>query len=828
MTLSDTLSSVLSSAARALWRNPRIALAIWVVFSLGIGSISAVFSVVEKVLLEPLPFPAPDRLVQLATTSFHVGDEGLASIPKYLIWHENSGPFESLAANDVDAPDMNLVQPGERKALKASRVSAEYFHLFGAEFAVGRPFLGLEDNPSGPNVVILGNGAWRRYFHSASSLTGRTIVLDDIAYKVVGVLSPTTHLDPVADLWLPLRADPRSTDPIGRVRVVARVREGISIAQAQRDLIEAINNNPSPSLRAHYGEIFATGDSKLVPLRDAIVGDVRPSLYTLLGAASFGLAICCLNTAMLFLARASYKKRDVAIRMAMGASRVRIVAELLTESILLSLSGGFIGLLLGFGGVRAVLAVSPTELPRLGANGSSITLNETVFFTTLSISLFLGALCALAPALHSSRQDFGVLLKQGVSESGMALRRGQWRSILIAVEISFSLVLLVGAGLLIRTFVAKRAISRGFDDENVITVRVSLRNPRFDATAELAQMVRYAERRIQVISGVKAVATTSALPLAASLPMPFKVFEYNTSAGLYDGVATWRSVSPNYFRVFGIGLLRGRLFTDGDDEHAPAVVLINRAMAKRYWTDINANPVGDYLSIGHVVEQGPADPPRQIVGVVADIHDAGLDREPAMYVPAAQVSDWMNARNNRLAPMIWAIRVDEGQSRMAPRLLQELSSVLGGQPIGPPTTMREAVAASSARIRFYIILLSLFSGLALVLTGMGTYSLLSYSVDQRRKELAIRSALGAAPIQVQAIVVTQALRLTAAGASIGIPLALILARITISLVYDVRSWDPAVLVLVGLLLCVVSLFAAYLPAIRASKCDPAAALRTDT
>jgi predicted permease len=476
MTMFDTFKSLLRSAARALWHNPRITLSIWAVFSLGIGAVSAVFSVVEKVLLEPLPFPDPDRLVQLVTTSFHIGDESLASIPKYLAWHENSGLFESLAANDVDVPDMNLVERGEKRALKTSRVTAAYFHLFGAEFTSGRPFLDLEDSLSGPNVAILSNDAWQRYFHSELSLVGRGIILDDVSYKVIGILSPAAHLDPVADIWLPLRVDPHSTDPIGRVRVVARLREGISIAHSQRDLFEAIRNNPSLSLRAQYGDIFATGDSKLVPLRDAIVGDVRPSLYILLEAAGVGLAICCLNTGTLFLARASQKKREVAIRMAMGASRGRVVAELLTESLLLSLAGGVAGLLLGFVGVRELLAISPAELPRLGANGSSITLNWSVFLTALLISLLVGALCALAPALYSSREDFGVLLKQGVSDSGMALRGGRWRSTLIAVEISFSLVLLVGAGLLIRTFVAKRAISRGFDDKNVITVRVSVRN----------------------------------------------------------------------------------------------------------------------------------------------------------------------------------------------------------------------------------------------------------------------------------------------------------------------------------------------------------------
>jgi predicted permease len=394
---------------------------------------------------------------------------------------------------------------------------------------------------------------------------------------------------------------------------------------------------------------------------------------------------------------------------------------------------------------------------------------------------------------------------------------------------SFSLVLLVGAGLLIRTFVAERAINRGFDEQNVVTLDMSLNNPRFDNTTEVAQLVRYAERRIRAVPGIEAIATTNALPLISSLQMPFHIFEQHEHIyGRYDGTATWRSVSPEYFKVFQIRLLRGRTFTDEDGEDAARVVLINRAMMKRYWPDINANPVGDFIEIGKGMEPGSGDPPRQIVGIVVDIRDAGLDHEPSMYVPVAQISDWMNARNNRLQPIIWTIRTNESQPSPVLRLQEELASLSGGQPLGQPGTMHEAVVASSARTEFYLTVLTLFGGIALLLTATGLYGLMAYSVQQRGRELAIRSALGATPIEVQTMVVTQALRLALWGAAAGIPLALALARITISLVFGIQTWDPIMLVLVTLLLCAVSLFAAYVPSIRASHVDPAAALRSDT
>jgi len=565
-----------------------------------------------------------------------------------------------------------------------------------------------------------------------------------------------------------------------------------------------------------------------IPLRDAVVGEVRSALYLLMGAVGFVLAISCANAATLLLARASRRTREAAVRIAVGAERKQILFEQLAESVLLSSMGGIGGLVLGHLGVREVLAISPGDLPRIGANGSAITLDWKVFSFTLFASVLIGVLCALIPAINASRTDICGLMKDSSPQSGMGFRRNRGRSALIIVEMSFCLVLLVGAGLLIRTFVAKRAMSRGFDEENVLTLDMSLDNPRFEKTSQVAQLVRFAERRIKSVQGVEAIATTSALPLLPGLPMPFTILRNDHALlGRYDGTATWRSVSAQYFQVFQIRLLRGRMFTDEDDENSPKVALINRAMMKQFWQEIDANPIGDFISIGAGLEPGSGDTPREIVGVVVDVRDAGLDREPSMYVPVAQVSDGMNARNNRVLPIIWTIRTDGVQPSPVVRIQQEIVSLSGGESMGRPRTMHEAIAASSARRQFYMTFLTVFAGIALVLSAMGLYGLMGYSVQQRSRELAIRAALGATPLDVQAMVVRQALRLTLWGTLVGIPLSLALSRVTISLIFGIQAWDPVVLALVVSLLCAISLFAAYVPSLRASRVNPAAALHSE-
>ena len=620
-------------------------------------------------------------------TTSRVGEQRLASIPKFLFWQDHTSSFVALAASDVEVPEVNLTEGPYRSVLKTARVSAGYFQVLGAELAIGRTFSAHEDAPGGPKAVVISAALWRRWSGSGRNSARREILLDNIAYKIVGVLAPGAHLETPADVWFPLCADRRSNDHIGRVRVIARLRPGLSLDDADKNVdatrIPYLWQYPSDSQLGApvlYGEMF-----RAIPLRDAVVGDVKPALYMLSGAVAFLLAISCANTAALLLAKASRRTREMAVRLAAGAQRQQILSQLLTEAVLLSLGGGVGSLLLADLGVRALLAISPADLPRIGANGSAIALDGRVFAFTLIVSTLTGVLCGLIPALNASRTDINVLVKDSTSESGMTFRRNRWRSHLVIAEVALSLVLLAGAGLLIRAFVAKRAINRRFDERNVLTLNMSLSNPRFDETAQVAQLVRHAEQRLRTIPGVSAVATTAALPLASSLPMPFTIVNNDHSmVGRYDGTAAWRSVSAEYFKVFQIRLLRGRMFTDADDEHAAGVALINRAMARRYWQAIDANPIGDFITIGEGLGAGSTDTPRQIIGVVDDVREAGFDLEPSVYVPVGQISNWMNARNNRLRPIVWIVRTDGTQPAPAGRIQHELANASGGQPLGTP------------------------------------------------------------------------------------------------------------------------------------------------
>lgn len=808
-------------AARRIWRNPRFAFTFLAVLSLGVGTVSALFSVVEKVLLEPLPYPEPDRLVQL-TTSTPIGDQRLISIPKYLFWRNLATSFESVAASDVSVPEVNFEEGTYRSTLNVARVSANYFHVLGAQMALGRTFSAHEDSPDGANVVVISNDLWRRYFGASPQAVGGQILLNGIRYSIVGILARSAHLESPAEVWFPLRTDPSSDDLIPRVRVIARLRKGVSIGQAENELNKLFQRTEWNIAKQNFGDTFTLGSSKIISLRDATVGDIRPSVYLLLGAGLFLLAICCLNAATLFLARASRRSRETAIRLSLGAATKDVVIELMTETLLLSLGVAIGALVVGYVGVHAVLAASPSQLPRVGANGSAITLDWKVFLFAFAVSILCGAMCVVFPAVKAAGTNVNVLVSDSAARSDMTFARHRWRPALVVLEMCLSLVLLVGAALLMRTFVARRAINRGFEEQNVLTLDMSLNNPRFDETKQASQMVRDAESQIRAIPGVEAVATTNALPLLSSIPTPFFVILQEQYYGRFNGTATWRSVSPNYFKVFRITLLRGRFFTDHDEENAPPVVIINRAMMRMYWQQVNADPIGHFIQLGR-----GWDSPRQIVGVVADVHDASLDRDPSMYVPLAQVPDQMNARDNRLFPLIWIIRTDKPRLGLEGRFQQELIAMSGGQPVGPPVTMHDALAASSARYEFYLMVLTLFAVMALCLTASGLYGLMSYLVQQREKELAIRSAFGATPLDVRAIVLRQALRLTLFGLLAGIPSALALVRVTVSAIFGIKPWDSLTFGLVAASLCVVSLLAAYLPSVRASRVDPAVALRSD-
>ncbi len=815
-------------AARSLRRNLRFSVTAAATLALGIGGISALFSVVGKILLEPLPYADPSRLVQLITTS-EVGDERLSAIPKYLFWRDKTSSFEAMAASDTDGPDVNFALPYRRVAVRAGRVSADYFQVLGAKLGMGRGFSEAEDSPGGPKAVVVSDAMWRRYLGASAIAASMEVVLDNIEYRVVGVLAPDAHLEIPAEVWLPLCADRRSTDHIGRVRVIARLKDSVSLKDANKEVSATllpfqIKYPPTSQAGAPvlFGEVF-----RAIPLRDAVVGDVRDALYILMGAGAFLLAISCVNTATLLSARATRRTREMAIRLAAGALPRHVLSQVLAEAVLLSSASAVGGIALGYGLVRSLLALAPANLPRIGANGAAISLDWRVFLFTLAGSICAGIVCALLPALTASRTDINVLIKDSTSQSGMSFRRDRWRSHLMTVQVCLSLVLLVGAGLLIRTFFSQRVTDYGFDPNNVVTLEMSLSGPRFEQTTQVAQLAGHLEQEMRRVPSVVSLAATSALPLTPGMPMPFTILKNDHSMlGPYDGTVTWRSVSPQYFDVFRIPLLRGRMFTDGDNPHSPQVAIINRSMARRYWPAANADPIGEFITIGDGLRPGIAQPPIQLVGQVPDVREAGLRPEPSIYVPVAQVSDWMNARNNRLRPIVWVIRIDGIHPSPVAMLQKELGDVSGGQPVGKPRSMRDVIGAAGARNRFYMLMLAAFAGMGLILTVTGLYGLMSYAVEQRMSELAVRTALGASPHDIQLLVVMQALRLTALGAAIGLPLSIALGKITVSSIFGVQSWHPAILGVVALLLCAVSALAAYLPSVRASRVNPASALRS--
>jgi len=814
--------SEIRHAARMLRRSPAFTAMAMSAIALGIGACTAIFSVVNKVLLEPLPYPQPDRLVQLMSTS-PLGNQSVVSIPKYLTWRDRTNVFEYLAAYDIAGPSVSLTQSDRPEPLATARVSADYFRLFGARVEVGRTFDSREDGAGGPRVAVISHALWRQRFGGNPAVAGGRISIEQRDYLVIGILAPGFHMDPPADLWLPLKADEFDGDHMSRVRVAGRLRSGITLEQAQDNVAFTKGQftgryRDAPLL---YRETFTA-----IPLRDAIVGDVRPALYLLTGAVGFVLLISCANVAHLLLARSTRRTREIAIRAALGAERAMIVRQLLTESMLLALGGGLLGLMLGWVGVRELLAFSPGEIPRVGANGAAIALDGRVFVFTLAVSAVTGLLFGLLPALSASRADLASLVKDSASQSGMGFRRNLGRPALVVIEMALALILLAGAGLLIRTFTAQRAVNRGFDEQNVITLEMSLGSSRFERTEAVTRMVRDAEARLRHLPGVAAVATTSSLPLEPSLTMPFTSLERDQRlVGRYHGAAAWRSVSPEYFDAFHIRLLRGRVFTESDDRAAARVAIVNHAMLRKYWPEVDANPIGEWIQIGQRMGKGLEDDPRQIIGVVADLREAGLNLEPMLYIPAMQVPDGLNARNNGLVPLTWVVRSSGTVTLPSLAVRETLRSASGGLSFGRVRTMHQVVAASSARTEFYTLLLAVFAGMALLLATVGLYGLMAYSVEQRAVEIGIRMALGAEPRDVRNMVIWQGMRLGAMGIAMGVPAAVMLARVMNNLIVGMRSWDPEVFAGVALTLAAIAMLASYVPSVRATRVDPVEVLR---
>ncbi|MGB0124842.1 MAG: ABC transporter permease [Silvibacterium sp.] len=806
---------------RMFAKNPGFTLAALAALALGIGANTAIFTVVNTVLLKPLTYPEPDRIVQFLLTSPQ-GNDAIASPTKFNNWLQQTSVFQNVAAYDFGGPGFNLTGDHPEQ-VHGIHVSQQYFALFGAPIMLGRTFTPQEDTPNGGKVVVLSYGLWQRRFGGNPNIVGTSLSLGNEPYTIIGVLGKSFESDPVADIWLPFQIDPNSTNQGHYFIAAARLKPGVTLAQANAQLKVAADQ-----FRRRYPGILDPKDGFAVqPLRDAIVSDVRSSLFVLIGAVSFVLLIACANVANLLLVRATGRRREFAIRAAMGAGRARIIRQLLTESILLSVTGGILGLILGFVGVRALLALNPGDIPRIGENGAAVGIDWRVLIFTLGVSLFTGILFGLFPAIGAARPDLNSTLKESSNRSGTGFRQSKARSLLVISEVSLALILLIGAALLIRTYVALRDVNPGFNPHNVLTMEMSLTGDKYQKTAGVAQLIRDARERLNAIPGVEASASSCCLPLEGGFGLPFNIIGRPTGKSPYTGGAGWMSASPGYFEVFKIPILRGRDFNIQDTTGAPGVVLINQAMAKQYWP--KENPVGQQIIIGKGVGPEFEEPARQIIGVVADIHDGGLNRDPRplMIIPQAQVPDGVTALNARIGPVVWLVRTHTDPHQYISAITEQLRQASGGFPVARVRTMDEVVIHSTARQDFNMLLLTIFGAAALILAAIGIYGLMAYSVQQRTQEMGIRMALGADRSKIRNLVVRQGMALALAGVLIGTGAAFGLTRLIASFLFGVKSWDPIVFVTVPFLLAAVALVAVWLPAQRASKLDPMEALRVE-
>ncbi|HEY1579521.1 MAG TPA: ABC transporter permease [Terracidiphilus sp.] len=811
-------------ALRSLKKSPGFAVIAVLVIAVGIGVNTAVFSVINTVLLRPLTYPDPQALVAMVNITQQGNFPG-ASIPKFNLWRQQTGIFQQVAAYDFGAAGLNLTGGDHPQQVEGAHVSAAYFGMFGAPVIAGRTFTAEEDSPNGGHVVVLSYGLWKSRYGGNPNIVGTTIQIEGQPYLVVGVIGPGFVTEAPADLWVPYQFDMNSKDMVHFFTVGARLKNGVTVAQANAQLKLAADQ-----FRRMYGEdSMGRGDSfGVVSLQQSMIGDTRFPLLVLMGAVGFVLLIACANVANLLLARAASRKREFATRAALGAGRGQIIRQLLIESLSLSLAGGLIGLVLGFTGVRFLLSLNPGNIPRIGEDGSGISLDLHVLFFTLGISVLTGIVFGLVPAISASRLNLVAALNDNGGRAGIGLRGGKLRSALVVGEMALTVVLVVGAGLLIRTFYKLMSVDTGFTTQNVISMSMAMSGDRFQKTAPLAQVIREGTDRLLTLPGIIDVGVSNALPMAGGFGMSFDVVGRPKGNSPFTGGAGFSSISYGYFNTLKIPLVRGRVFTRQDDGAAPLVVVINEAMAKQYWPH-GSDPLKDRIVIGAGAGPAFAEGPRQVIGIVGNTHDGGPNAEPfpVMNIPLAQMPDLETALNSRVAPMWWIVRSQVDPHTLVGPIEAALRQASGGLPVAHIRTMDEIEARNIARQRLNMLLLTVFGSAGLLMAAIGVYGVMSYSVSQRTHELGVRMALGAQASNLRNMVMSQGMKLTIIGVVIGSSGALWLTRFLASFLFGVKPLDPVAFLATPLLLCAVALLSTWVPAKRATRVDPITALRID-
>jgi putative ABC transport system permease protein len=790
---------------RSLGKHPGFTAIAVITLALGIGANTAIFSVVNAVLLRPLPFDDPERIVwvwdtqpQLSTTP--------AALPDFIDWKEQNRSFEHLAA--YQSGNMFLDAGDGSSATRVGLVTPEMFSVFHVSPILGRTFSAEETQPERFRVAVLSHSMWQNRFGSDPNVSGRTIELSGAAYTIIGVMPAGFSYPDRAEIWRPLVIDPAKLDRGPHyLHVVGRLKPGVTLTQAQADM-----STIAARLSQQYREKNAGHGVKLEPLTNVVVGDIGLALYVLLGAVGFVLLIACANLANLMLARVGARQKEIAVRTALGASRLRIVRQLLTESIMLAIGGGVVGLLLAIWAVSWVVSLSADTIPRV----HEISVDPRMAGFTLLVSVVTGVLFGLAPAIQVSRPD----LTDALKESGRGTaghRRNRLRSALVVSEVALSLVLLVGAGLMIRSFAKLNQVDPGFKPAQVMTLGVTLLRSKYPEDEQVAQLYSQIFERAANAPGVLSAGAISDLPLTGSnISDSFTIEGRPPIAKEAEPSTEYHVVTPRYFESMGIPLLSGRDVAPTDTRQSPNVVVINDVFARRHFA--GENPLGHRLRL-----QGQERDPLLIVGVVSNVRNIGLDEQPTpeAYVPFLQ--DPLFPTYQRSMTIVARTKSDPGA--IAGTLRAALPSVDKSLPVYALKPMTEHLRDSLARRRFNLILLSIFSGVALALAAVGIYGVISYGVTQRTHEMGIRMALGAQPRDVLKLVVRQAMMLALAGVGIGLLASWALTRLMKGLLFGVSVTDPMTFVAIALLMTLIALLACLIPARRATKVDPLVALR---